>query len=437
MDDAADACMDGLCDEVYALDPSRIPGLEAKIRKMNARADKLGMGPIGFTVVGEKLIRDEETLLVRKLLLVRLTGAAPRLNGYTFLARVEHTAAGNILARAPEAVADIPAEFRDAAAYCDHCRTQRSRKDTFVLQTPEGHLMRVGRNCLADYVRSEDVAVAISIWTLMSDLRAASDEDREAGPGQGRWEIPTDRYLAASFRSIELSGWWSKKAAAAADRRSTSDAALFACGRRPLDPGAAREWTEGQPTDRDRELAMAALSWARGLAGASEYEHNLRVAASLDTVALRNAGLVASAAAAYKRHLGEESARTRPERVASSHFGSVGSRYVRELTVVSEKSIASNYGTVILYCLEDGSGNVFKWFSSGTHYVGPGKPMAVGDRLWFVFAVKKHDVYKDVAQTVITRAGTKERMEDFGFKWVGPGGIVCKSKKELAACSAP
>src|SRR3954470_6769761 len=77
-------------------------------------------------------------------------GELPKHNGHLFLGKIVHTEAGNLLALAPESQqAKLPPEWRTAKPTCDHCNTQRSRKDTFIIQTPEGEIKRVGRNCLA------------------------------------------------------------------------------------------------------------------------------------------------------------------------------------------------------------------------------------------------------------------------------------------------
>ena len=81
----------------------------------------------------------------------------------------------------------------------------------------------------------------------------------------------------------------------------------------------------------------------------------------------------------------------------------------------------------------------FKWFSSGGSGapVEPVRGLQAGDSFSFLFTVKKHDVYKGLESTVITRAGVMKDAADFNMKWVHPmTGEVFKTKKELAAASA-
>src|SRR6188474_1381037 len=81
---------------------------------------------------------------------VRVTvGEFPRANGWTFVAKIEHTVAGNLISCAPGETLDE--SYRTAKAHCDHCNTQRGRTETFVIRSPEGELKQIGRNCLADF----------------------------------------------------------------------------------------------------------------------------------------------------------------------------------------------------------------------------------------------------------------------------------------------
>lgn len=429
--------------ETFDVPAERIEKLEAKLEKFARRAEKLGMAPITYEVVGEKFVKERAegyAARVRRLVVIKLVGPAPVLAGYTFVARTEHTAAGNIISKAPGAESIyVPEALRDGGAYCDHCKTARNRIDTFILQTPSGDLMRVGRNCLADFIRSEDAATAIALWAIIADLRRGGSDEENEGLCFS-WDYLTPFIVAASFRAVELYGWVSRKEARGEEGRSaTADMAMFVGGPPPQHPKRYEEWKAGQPTEADFAKATAALEWAKTLPGANDYEHNLKVACSLPSVTERNVGVVASVAIAYQRYLEKAMEAARAEKKASSYFGRVDGRYIRTLTVLKAVDIHGDFGLTVLYTLEDADGNQFKWFSSGgaSAPVEPVRGLQAGDSFAFLFTVKKHENYKGTDVTVLTRAGAAKTAADFNMKWVNPKtGEVFKTKKALAEALA-
>jgi len=433
-------------DTTYDVLAYRFEDLEKKVEKFARKANSLGLPPVSIEVVGEKLIPvlDERTGLptgrVRVYKVVKVHGEAPVVAGHTFVARVEHTEAGNIISKAPglEGVV-VPASMRDGEAYCDHCRTHRRRNDTFVLrEDTTGSLLRVGRNCLADYLRTADAAEALRLWAFLSDLSTfGRDSDEEGGGGCREGDPSTLHFVACTIRSIELSGWVSRKVAYENDAQSTASEAAWASGPCPRDSKATIEWTKAQPSEENAKEAAAAIEWAKALEGNSDYEHNLKVGCSLGYVRGKNTGLVASVVVAYRRFREQELAKEREasKKGSSGHVGVEGHKYSFQLTVTHVSSWDSAYGVTVLYVLEDASGNVFKWFSSGgcDHPVQERK-LEAGDCCYFTFTVKGHGEYKGRKETTVTRASASEAMPS--HKWFNPAtGEVFKSKKEMAAAA--
>ena len=428
--------------EVFAIPSHRMDDLRKKVERFERKAAKLGLPAVSLEITGEKLVEEtgkwgEKTGRIFVYTLVELHGEAPVVEGHTFVARVEHTEAGNIVSKAPGAhEVEIPVEFRDGAPTCDHCKTFRRRNDTFILRVDEsGKFIRVGRNCLADYLRSKDAGEALSVWALLSDLRRISEDDGE--DSEGGCYSSLESYVACAFRSVQLLGWVSKKDAYYSDKTATATDAAFACNPRPQRPEAARAWDLAQPNEKNIEDAKAAIEWAKSLEGASDYEHNLKIACSLEYVKAKNYGIVASVVVGFNRYRERELKRaSKADKKESVHFGNVGGRYVRKLTVVRTNSWDSAYGITVLYTLQDGEGNTFKWFSSG----GCGHPeerreLDIEDELFFTFTVKAHGEYKGALDTTITRATAS--VEAPSAKWFNPEtGEIFKTKKALNAALA-
>jgi hypothetical protein len=269
-----------------------------------------------------------------------------------------------------------------------------------VLLTPGGELKRIGRNCLADFLRTEDAAKALRVWDLLrKEIVAGGYDEYSSG---GRASMDTEHYLAHVCACIRVDGWTSKARANSVERQPTALQAFAAMGSRPQDARAAARWQEVQPTDADRAEAVAVIAWGQELAVRSslpDYLHNVRVALSLPYLGSKAAGLVASAVVAYRKDL--EFAVKATERAAKplgSHVGAVGERIELELTVTRVRSSSSNWGATTILALEDAAGNELVWFATGN------REFNAGDRVRGKATVKNHSEYKGRPQTALTRA---------------------------------
>lgn len=81
----------------------------------------------------------------------------------------------------------------------------------------------------------------------------------------------------------------------------------------------------------------------------------------------------------------------------SQFFGEVKKRYDLILTLTKKLSFEGEMGTYYILLFKDESGNVFKW---GT---GNGNGAYEGCQYKVRGTVKKHETYRDVNQTTLTR----------------------------------
>jgi len=433
---------DNTTPETYDIPEPRFGELEKRVERLGRRAAKLGQEAPSIRVVCEKVVKVKDEFgydRVKVFKVVEVVGTAPTVAGYTFVAALQHTPAGNIISKAPGCEDTIvPEALRDGKPVCDHCKTKRARKDTFLLMDTNGILTRVGRNCLADFLRGEDAAEALRLWSLIHDIRryAAMDEEEGFG-GSGSYPPSVLSFVAFAFRVVAVLGWVSRSEAYHdSTAKATAEDIGFAMDTPPQREVDRKEWEKLQPTEADTEDARKAIEWARGLEGRNDYEHNLKVACSLEYVGPKNVGLVASLVIAFRRFQEREVARARAaERAAkspSTHFGIVDARYVRKLTVVKTLDRENDWGLTVLYTMEDEAGNVFKWWASGgCHFEG--RPLAAGAELFFTFTVKRHGEYQGLQETTIFR--TTPSKEQPSHKWVAPSGQIFKTKKAMVAAS--
>lgn len=297
-------------------------------------------------------------------------GAFPKTNGWAFVARLEHTEAGNLVSCAPDEIA--AEEWRTAAPVCEHCNTSRRRRDTFVLRGPDGESKQIGRNCLADFLMVDATEL---VWQaeLVRSLSNESDPDHEGSWGSGYAMPSTDEFLACVVSSIELHGFRKTKS----EGGSTAGEAEFFAGpepKRDLDGGttAIAAWTEGQPTDAHKARATMVREWAANLSQeatkGSDYLWNLHLACKLLGCDLRRyAGVLASTPAAYDRAMGIEQAKKAEalKTYPTTPIGTIGKRETFEVTFVRRASYDNAYGGGIICAFETAAGDQIVWFASG------------------------------------------------------------------------
>lgn len=388
----------------YQIPTSRLDDLKSKVTRLARRARKLGLAPVALLEHKEcarTSYRENGRAYELPCTWVELTGPSPVVNGHDFIARVEHTEAGNLVSRVDDGELDLTA-YRTAKPVCDHCKSARMRRDTFVLRAPDGTLHQIGRNCLADYLRSGDVEVAIGIMRLVEELsRSASggDDDGEGGFGGG-WVlvIPPSEFVAAAVAAVRQCGWVSSKAATES-AMPTRHTARYIAGQPPSDERERRSWLAMQPTKADIERAAKIVEWITASTDTSDYMHNLRVAVAMNGTTRRTEGLLASTVIAYERHVeGIERKRRESEgRVESTYFGEIGKRYEIAGTVERVHYIDGHYGTTTLIVLADAEGHRFKWFATGSKEVETGAAISLKG------TVKSHEQYKGAKETVLTR----------------------------------
>ena len=316
--------------------------------------------------------------------------AFPRANGWAFVARIEHTSEGNLVACAPDEAA-LP-EWREAKPTCDHCNALRGRKETFVIRGPEGQLRRIGRNCLADFVQCD--AEALIAAAAMSDFFGEADPDSWFGGG---WigETDTAWFVACALASTERHGF--RKGG------PTKNDAMFLAGPCPSSSyesrEARREWIEGQPTEAQAARTVEVLAWAAELTDPSDYMRNLRIAARLLT-ATKHEGLLASLPAAFERAQGQanKARAERAERPASEWIGEVGKRAEWRVTYEGYTAIDGQYGTVRIMRFRGPAGELIVWFCSGSC-----ERPEEGSTCLLKATVKRHDTRKNEKQTVVSR----------------------------------
>ncbi len=394
--------------------------LRTKVAKINRRANKLGVAPVAVEEVGrtfsKPILDKERSRLARAgfwIVEFRAVGEAPKLPGWSLVARLEHDPAIGTLVHAVPG-RDVPKRFRDGTfvegkPVCDHCKTRRVRKDTFVVHNDDEGFKRVGRNCIVDFLggqSAEDVLRRLSWFADWTSDLGALDFDEESDDREWSNDPRFDHFdlevlLAKVVRVIHAEGWCSRGEARDADKLATVDWAvtLLTAKNLKLTPEDVERFTV---TDQDVADAKAAIDWAAGLPGESDFESNISKIARAGITSMRSIGLAGAIPTAHARHLEREVKRKfERESTLDEFFGAVGEKINRKLTILAIKTMESQWGVTTLFNFRDDDGRLFSWFSSIDRI---DEKFKVGQDVTAKATIKKHDKFKGVRQTMITRA---------------------------------
>lgn len=394
---------------VYPVPAHRLGLFEERFAALQRRARRLGCPEPTYTV-GDlytitRRVEDldgEAFLEFVEVYPVTVAGAAPRFEGWSFLAVVDYEAAAPIFRKTPAAGdRDLPDRFRTMGPVCEHCLAHRGRKETFIVEHQDGRTVQVGRQCIRDFLGGNTPENIAALAAYESDVHAACGGEDGGFMGEPPFVPEIGAYLSWVVRSINLWGWISRSAARDNDecgggQPSTATTARGSFERYVKACKEGRADRAQKPTEQEKARAAEVLAWARALGEGSDrklsdYEHNLKAACGLGLVSHKHMGLVASAVAAFDR----EAARRKA--IVSEHVGTVGER-LRDVRVFVDKvrGLEDNaYGTCIVL-LRDGAGRQFKWFT--TNVPDTGKEYAM------TATVKGHGERNGVLQTIVTRA---------------------------------
>jgi hypothetical protein len=394
----------------------RVPALRAQLKTMNRKAGKLGKSPLTLEV-GERIIRKFKRTnalgieydVEREYTQVTVTGERPVLSGWSLAGVKDVMGNGEMLLSEVPGV-EVPARFKSPAWNCEHCNTNRRRKQLVIVRNVEtGEFKQVGKTCLSDFLGGMDVKGYLAYYAMILSVESGDVDPDEpgfwSGP-RGATSYDPVRFLSVTSAVVRKFGWVSVGKARESFGELCPTVNLtcqYILDR--TDDAAELRREVGEPTEQDEVRAKSALEWARGHdpEQTSGYLYNLGVAARQDCIVDKTVGIMASAISAFQRAQDREAERKakaeadagKPPKV---HVGTVGKREVFSVTVKAVRHFESDWGVRSLVRMEDESGNILVWWTGeAPEWAEEGNAATVKG------TVKKHDDYKGTPQTTVSR----------------------------------
>ena len=417
--------------DTFKLSNTGLNYVKAELEKMNKRAKRNGLEPITLKIVREFdeniRVRGMDEPVKAHFYEVSVEGKAPIIDGYEFIAGVEHAEGGNIINMAPKSsIPALPIEYQSTGNTCDHCHTKRDRLSTFVLRDEKsGKLLKVGRSCLKNFLPGKNPKSIVEYAQQLENILRScvsgenmddyDESDISSGRG-GSWSryYPADMFMQYVCLAYTIEGRFisAKVAREDPDKQSTSSYAWWLHNFTPRtreEEQVQRDIDQKRPAAealyRDLKQWLETKDWDAEIEkyqetnpSLAQYFHNLKTLANASSIARKNSSYQASILAIYLREKGEKEKKAVQK--PSNFVGEVGKKIQFVGTIKNTKWFDGQFGTTTLVSFQDDDGNDYVWWASGTH------EYEKGDRYNVSATVKKHETskYTSRPQTVITRA---------------------------------
>lgn len=405
-------------ENIYAIWECHMDELRKKVKTIQKKCEKYGCD-FTFEEVGEE-IRDvtdrelvdhntgEPVVHHLKFILVRAEGTAV-INGWEFVASVEHTENGNIFRKAMTDV-EIPQRYRCSDPYCEHCNSKRMRKGTFIIRNVEsGEFKQVGHNCLNDYTHG----MSASFASFNASLKPVFEEAQNQPISGVSWfakSFGTREVLCYSAETIRHFGY--SKSENGYNSTKERMRRFFDCQHGGLFPSELNDEVREQmesvrfnhESDEANKMVDDALAWLNEQEEKNDYIHNLKVACLLDYTTYNKFGLLVSLFPTYAREMGlyEKRAKEMEQGKSSDYVGNVGDKVNVDVDsikcVTSWESSYDGYHASVTYIWKiiSKNGNVFTWKTS--KWMDEENPPRSIKGI-----VKEHKEFREVKQTELTR----------------------------------
>jgi hypothetical protein len=412
--------------------------LNSKIAELNKKALKWGLEPVKLEIIKEENVEiksDGQSIsgpkAFKKIYTCKINGRSPQIEGFEFIAKVEHTDGGNIINIAPDSsIKDLPAEYRSSNSKCDVCNTNRERLNTFIIRdTKTDELKTVGSTCLKRFLPIDDVSKFINYAEMLEQIRSLTqeeldDSDREYyGTGSRNYYdleellfhiclayLVNGKIYISKKRSEELydDGQYVESTVQLAQSimfyssSQYNEEPEFIKKSKLLRSDANELTKKVLEFVRNRDFKVDATSKPE----MSNYFNNLEVLKNSSVVNLKNLGYIGGMLSSYlieqnlikKRN--EES-----EKKISSFVGQIGSKISTTVSLKTVRGYDGQYGHITIYNFQDKDGNDMVWFSSND------LELKEGENYQLTATVKDHKTsdpkYGSKKQTILTRAKVK------------------------------
>lgn len=386
----------------YKVHESNIDKLTAKAQMIEKKCHRYNCEfhfRIDDTPIFEDIKDEDGKVVTHKFFSVEASGVA-RINGWQFVATLEHKENGNIIRKALNDI-EVPNRYRTTKPICEHCGTLRNRKDTYLVRNIEtGEFKQVGKSCLKDFTGGLDVEFCAAMAQFEKDMEGSGSV---ASGWQNPSYIDVKDLLAASVLVIKAFGYvptngYGITSRDAALQLHNEHHGMFDVLSKPNREELHSHVTKTCEDEEAQQVAKDAHRWLYTQED-SDYIHNLKVATSSTHCSRRDTGLVVSLIQSYFKAVDREQRKAIARKVnaASQWVGQQGDKI--EANIASSKYVTSwetEWGYTYMYQFVTTDGNILIWKT--------GKDLDLDTPVESIKGtVKNHTEFNGAKQTELTR----------------------------------
>lgn len=403
---------------------SRLREAEKALSKLIKRANRTKNTNIEYKVLPE-ILEEKRTICVKEynadgrledrildkkveVRVLEVTGAAPTMEGYRFIGKVETLEDGDILVSSVDDNSVVDNKFYDNPnTSCQHCNTNRKRNDVYIVQNEKTlEQIQVGKTCLRDFLGIDDPSSVLSKYNFIAQLRGF-EEDEDA------WIQKSDNGFNQSLHHVVQTTLYVLTEEKYKTVREAEEEGVAPTSFTVLNSLNTSWWCDGDnPTEEEEQLwrevnkkSKLIINWFRNeLDPQNDFEQKLKTLYSKDVVYKEHhMGVVCYGIVFWKKAMAKK---LEDAKKANSNFVGEPKKRLKGLQLDYKGSFymgTSNYGyypeKIYLHKFADAEDNVYVWkTTNGCVDQDLGSKKVVLDG-----TVKEHKEFNGEKQTVLTR----------------------------------
>lgn len=358
---------------------------EAKVEKLNHKADKLGVEPIKYDIVGkgvEKINNFDYPYHIVKL----HNSSCIKYEGYTFRGKLERGVDNTFFYFGDNSV---PIS-RVKVTTCEHCKTNRRRKFYYILQAEDGTYITVGKSCLKDFVGHTNVdKVALHYSNILALNNFSIEYTGEPTMEYNYRHYDLDFILRLSIASIKSIGYKPTTEDELSISTKTHVYQIITLRDKNKSFDKLYNYAVDLPQSKIDEIKNVILEDTQD----THFMNNLKQLVNCGYLSYKHLGL----ACCIPRVVERIKSKSTEASIVSEYLGTIGEKLTVDITYIGRSSFDGMYGLVYFYNFIDKDGRKIVWKTSSI------KPLHHDEVYKATFTIAEHSEYRGIKQTRINR----------------------------------
>ena len=334
-----------------------------------------------------KVLDDNDPIKTKTIhvIVVKVTGVAPVIDGYTFksILNIEDNE------KFVRSIAgfNLPSEFRERDI-CDHCNQNRKRNRYFFVQKDDSNLKQVGSSCVKDFLGHKNPETIAEWFELIHEIDeyeeyAENDRSLKTHP-----IFELDMVIQLINNTIKNNGFTSVKSSNDSNGQKLSTSELVKNELFDIDNG------QSVKPEINTETVNSIKKHISDMEGKddSDYVYNLKNAIFSESgyIKFRQIGVMCAGINSWIRKVTEN-----VNKIPSQYFGTIGDKVILDITVLNSFGYEGSYGICYINIMIDSESRIYVWST--------GKSLEKGEVLKIKGTIKDHSTRLDIKQTILTR----------------------------------